>query len=99
MWMRRHVLPYLGNGQTVAVRFLVGGFVEMRHFGPWPAARDHLDQMLAVQEGFAEIGGSSGRARVATTIAIWSVAELTIRLFLVKPLAKRNVLGSRRASQ
>jgi hypothetical protein len=27
------------------------------------------------------------------------VAELTIRLFLVKPLAKRDVLGSRRASQ
>jgi hypothetical protein len=43
----------------------------MGHFGPRPPARDHLDQMLAVQEGFAEIRGSSGRARIATTIAIW----------------------------
>jgi hypothetical protein len=55
--------------------------------------------VVALQNGFAEIRGLSRRARVAAAIAIGPVAELAIRLFLVEPFAKGNILGGRRAGQ
>src|SRR5262249_55274013 len=78
--------------QPVAVRVLISIFVEMRHFGPWPPARDHLDQLIATEMGLMQIGGAARRARIATAITVDAVAELAIGLVLKQTLTEGCVL-------
>src|SRR5271169_2385476 len=83
--------------EAIAVRFLVGVFVEVRHFGSRPTAGDHLDQLLAVKARLVQIGRPAGRARITTPVAINAVARLAVRLVAKQALAERPVLGPRRA--
>src|SRR6516162_3332202 len=66
--------------EAIAVRVLIGVFVEVRHFGSRPTAGDHLDQLRAVKARLVQIGRPAWRAGIATPIAIDAVAELAVRL-------------------
>ena len=81
--------------EAIAVRVLIGIFVEVRHFGARPAAGDHLDQLVAVENGFMQVGGTSGRAWVAAPVAVGAVAELAVRLVVEQPVAEGDILGGR----
>ena len=78
--------------QPVAVRILVGVFIEMRHFGPWPPTSDHLDQLIAIEMGLMQIGSSARRARIAAAVTVDAVAELAVRLVLEQALSEGGVL-------
>ena len=71
----------------------------MRHFGSRPSARDHLDQLVAVENGLCGFGGLAGRARIAAAVAVGPVAELTIRLLLEQAFAKGDVLRERQSAR
>src|SRR6516164_162101 len=83
--------------EAIAVRVLIGVFVEVRHFGSRPTAGDHLDQLLAVKARLVQIGRPAGRAWIATPVAIDAMAKLAVRLVAEQALAERHVLGLRRA--
>src|SRR5258708_1641755 len=76
--------------EPVAVGVLIGIFVEMGHFGPRPPAGDHLYQLIAIEMGFMQICGSTGRARVAATVTVDAMAELTVPLVLEQTPAQSS---------
>src|ERR1700719_307100 len=82
MRIARGIAAQILSLQPVAVRVLIGVFVEMRHFGPWPPASDHLDQLITIEMSLAQIGSAAWRARIAATVTIDPMAELAVRLVL-----------------
>jgi hypothetical protein len=89
----RDIIPEFGRGSAVAALVLIGELVEMRHFRSGTSARDHFDQLFAVENSLVQIGRLSRRARIATTVAIYSVAELAICFVLEQALAEGCVLS------
>src|ERR1700730_11777870 len=92
MRIARGIAAQILSLQPVAVRVLIGVFVEMRHFGPWPPASDHLDQLITIEMSLAQIGSAAWRARITATVAIDPMAELAVRLVLEQALAEGRVL-------
>src|SRR6516225_7421717 len=78
--------------EAIAVRVLIGVFVEVRHFGSRPTAGDHLDQLLAVKARLLQIGRPAGRTRITTPVTIDAMAKLAVRLVTEQGLAERHVL-------
>src|SRR5215471_7985475 len=52
MWIARRIGAQILPIEAIAVRVLIGVFVEVRHFGSRPTAGDHLDHLLAVKARF-----------------------------------------------
>ena len=92
--MVRGIIPEFGRGSAVAALVLIGELVEMRHFGSGTSARDHFDQLFAVENGLVEVGRLSRRARVATTVAIDAVISFTSSMIEVSPLTLNENSGS-----
>src|SRR5262249_26162247 len=65
---RRSAAQFLAL-EAIAVRVLIGVFVEVRHFGSRPTAGDDLDQLFAVKARLVQIGCPAGRAWIATPVA------------------------------
>src|SRR5215475_4599386 len=79
--------------QAIAVRILVGVFVEVRHLGGRPPAGDDLDQLGAIERSLVQVGSSTRRARIAAPVAVRAVAELAIGLFVEEAVAEGYILG------
>src|ERR1700730_9585445 len=94
MRIARGVVAQILSLQPVAVRVVIGVFVEMRHFGPRPPAGDHLDQLVTIEKSLVQIGSAAWRARIAATVTIDPMAELAVRLVLEQALAERRVLST-----
>ena len=65
--------------EAIAVRVLIGVFVEVRHFGSGTPAGDHLDQLPSVKARLVQIGRPAWGAWIATPVAIDAVAKLAVR--------------------
>src|SRR5215468_10931575 len=93
MGVARRIVPQILALEAIAVRILVGIFVEVGHLGGRPPARDDFDELGAIEDGLVQICSPARRARVATPVAVWAVAELAIRFFMKQPIAKGDILG------
>src|SRR5260370_19016715 len=89
----RDIFASLGSRKAVAFGGFVSELVKMWHFRSRSPARDHFDQVVAIEVGLVQIGRFPGRARIATSIPVRSMAELAIRLVLKQACAERYVLS------
>src|SRR5271166_5786196 len=98
---RLFVTDILGGHAIALLALGPGKFVEMRHRGAaGDTATDHLDQLVVVKLGLAQIGGLARRLWVAGAVARPTMAEPAGCLILVEPLAEANVArGLRRGRQ
>src|SRR5882757_5059137 len=85
----------LRRGHAVAAVVGIGLLVEVRHRCSRPAAHDHLDQLVAVEEAVAQVGGAAIRLRLAGAVGSPAVAERALRLVLIESARIGKIIGYR----